>query len=326
MYFLVEICQNPGVLRVLYFVFLLIDILFIVVPISLIIMLLVDFFKATISSDDTAKKSAKMAGKRIISAVLVFCVPWIVNVIMGLLNSAGFQTGYLVCSENARSGNFAYYDQLLKAEEEKEKSEREKTLQQKRQKYEASVKNKEQQTKTLGSGENYDSMASALIGTIEPELGQTDSTKYGAPAGTPWCGYFTTWALKNTEYDGLNLYTDIIEKESNVVNPASPLCSIGTFYNNSNTSFEYSNYYANKFDKQKYTPKKGDIIYFKWGQNWDGEITACPFASDAHIGVVAENNDGNLTVYSGNSSSKVNKTTHYVDDTNIVGYGSWYSE
>ena len=120
MYFLVEICQNPGVLRVLYFVFLLIDILFIVVPISLIIMLLVDFFKATISSDDTAKKSAKMAGKRIISAVLVFCVPWIVNVIMGLLNSAGFQTGYLVCSENARSGNFAYYDQLLKAEEEKD--------------------------------------------------------------------------------------------------------------------------------------------------------------------------------------------------------------
>ena len=63
----------------------------------------------------------KWQEKRIISAVLVFCVPWIVNVIMGLLNSAGFQTGYLVCSENARSGNFAYYDQLLKAEEEKRK-------------------------------------------------------------------------------------------------------------------------------------------------------------------------------------------------------------
>ena len=112
MYFLVETCQNPGVLRVLYFVYLLIDVLFIIVPISLIIILLIDFFKATISSGDTAKKSAKMVGKRIISAVLVFCIPWIVNVIMGLLNSAGLQTEYLACLENAKSGDFTYYDNL----------------------------------------------------------------------------------------------------------------------------------------------------------------------------------------------------------------------
>lgn len=59
MYFLVETCQNPGVLRVLYFVYLLIDVLFIIVPISLIIILLIDFFKATISSGDTAKKVLK---------------------------------------------------------------------------------------------------------------------------------------------------------------------------------------------------------------------------------------------------------------------------
>ena len=105
MYFLIEVCQNPGVLRALYFIDLLINALFVIVPISLIIMLLVDFFRATISNDDTAKKSAKMAGKRIISAVLVFCVPWIVNVLMELLTSAGFQTGYLVYFRTVFAGN-----------------------------------------------------------------------------------------------------------------------------------------------------------------------------------------------------------------------------
>ena len=83
-------------------------------------------------------------------------------------------------------------------------------------------------------------MADALIGNIEGELGNTDSSKYGAPAGTPWCGYFATWALKQTNYDGINLYSDIIEKESKVVNFASALCSMGTFYSNSNLAFEYS--------------------------------------------------------------------------------------
>ncbi|MEE1371069.1 MAG: C39 family peptidase [Bacilli bacterium] len=124
MYFLIEVCQNPGVLRALYFIDLLINALFVIVPISLIIMLLVDFFRATISNDDTAKKSAKMAGKRIISAVLVFCVPWIVNVLMELLTSAGFQTGYLECLENARSGDFAYYDNLYEDEQKRIEQER----------------------------------------------------------------------------------------------------------------------------------------------------------------------------------------------------------
>lgn len=124
MYFLIETCQNPGVLRVLYFIYLLMDVLFVIVPISLIIILLVDFFKATISNGDTAKKSSKMVGKRIISAVLVFCVPWIVNVLMELLTSAGFQTEYLTCLENARSGDFAYYDNLYEDEQKRIEQER----------------------------------------------------------------------------------------------------------------------------------------------------------------------------------------------------------
>ena len=143
MYFLIEVCQNPGILRVLYFVYLLIDALFVIVPISLIIMLLVDFFKAVVSDDDTAKKNSKIAGKRIINAMLIFCVPWIVNVIMMILNSAGFPTGYSVCEANAKSGNFTYYDNLLAAEEAKAKAERTKSLEEKRKQYEAEIAEKE---------------------------------------------------------------------------------------------------------------------------------------------------------------------------------------
>lgn len=61
------------------------------------------------------------------------------------------------------------------------------------------------------------------------------------------------------------------------------------------------------------------------GTRIGGEINACPYASDAHIGIVAANDNGSLTVYSGNSSHKVNTTYHSATDTNIVGYGSWYN-
>ena len=341
MYFLIEVCQNPGILRVLYFVYLLMDALFVIVPISLIIMLLVDFFKAVVSDDDTAKKNSKMAGKRIINAMLIFCVPWIVNVIMMILNSAGFPTGYSVCEANAKSGNFTYYDNLLAAEEAKAKAERTKSLEEKRKQYEAEIAEKErlkaQDESNISSGEEYSSMADALIGNIEGELGNTDSSKYGAPAGTPWCGYFVAWAVLNTEYDGINLYNDIIAKESEKSENsdeqqraaermfACALGSIETFYNNSNLAFEYSDFYANKYEKEKYTPKKGDIIYFKQGQDWDGEANNHSCAEDGHIGIVAANDNGNLTVYSRNSSDKVNTTYHSATDTNIVGYGSWYS-
>lgn len=40
------------------------DALFVIVPISLIIMLLVDFFKAVVSDDDTAKKKFQNGWKK----------------------------------------------------------------------------------------------------------------------------------------------------------------------------------------------------------------------------------------------------------------------
>lgn len=143
MYFLLETCQHPGVLRVLYFVYLLLDIIFIVVPIGLIIMLLIDFSKAVIAGDeDKAKKSTKIVTKRIINAVLIFAMPWIVNLFLELMSYAGITTDYLACMENAKSGNFAYYDELLKEENDKREAERKKELEEKKKRAEEELAEK----------------------------------------------------------------------------------------------------------------------------------------------------------------------------------------
>ena len=116
MYILLEACQHPGVLRVIYFASLILDIVFTVLPIGLIVMLLIDFSKAVIVSDEKTVKGTKIVIQRIINAMIVFCIPWIVSVFMSLLNGAGLGEGYTECLKNARSGNLDYYDKLLEAE------------------------------------------------------------------------------------------------------------------------------------------------------------------------------------------------------------------
>ena len=117
MYILLEACQHPGILRVLYFATLLLDIVFVLVPIGLIVMLMIDFSKAVVSGDEKASKSTKLVGKRILYAILIFSVPWIVNLLMDFLDSAGLHNSYITCLENAKSKNFDYYDELLEIEE-----------------------------------------------------------------------------------------------------------------------------------------------------------------------------------------------------------------
>ena len=62
MYFLLTTCQNPDVLRIIYFVKLLIDVVFVVIPIGLIVLLMVDFAKMVIAGrEDEQKKLFNLA-------------------------------------------------------------------------------------------------------------------------------------------------------------------------------------------------------------------------------------------------------------------------
>ena len=121
MYFLLEVCQHPGVLRVIYFAKIIEEIIFIVVPIGLIVMTMVDFSKAVVSGDPGEQsKKAAIIPKRLLYAFIVFVVPWIVKVVMSVLDQAGVDIGtdYETCLANAKPENFDYYDSLL-ADEEK---------------------------------------------------------------------------------------------------------------------------------------------------------------------------------------------------------------
>ena len=60
-----------------------------VLIIALIVLLIIDLGKAVMAGkEDEIKSAQKLAIKRVVYAVLVFLVPWIVNVAMGLLVNA----------------------------------------------------------------------------------------------------------------------------------------------------------------------------------------------------------------------------------------------
>ena len=60
----------------------------IVIIVALIILLILDFGKAVMAGkEDEIKSAQKLAIKRVVYAVVVFLVPWLVNVAFGLLAS-----------------------------------------------------------------------------------------------------------------------------------------------------------------------------------------------------------------------------------------------
>lgn len=126
MYFLLDACEHPTILRVLYFGMIFKDIIFTIIPIGLVVMLLIDFSKALIAGkEDEQAKSVKLIPKRIIYAVIIFVIPWLVNALMKILESTKLEVvlDYNTCIQNVRDykGNFEHFDNLLKAEEEAER-------------------------------------------------------------------------------------------------------------------------------------------------------------------------------------------------------------
>ncbi|MGM9876438.1 MAG: hypothetical protein ACI310_04330 [Bacilli bacterium] len=101
---IVDACTNPDILRVIYFAKLILDIVKIVIPVGLIIMGMIDFSKSVVTSDEAVqKKNVKLFVKRIIFAVLVFAVPWIVETLIVSLGNLTDGVNFTDCLENAES-------------------------------------------------------------------------------------------------------------------------------------------------------------------------------------------------------------------------------
>lgn len=311
MYILLEACQHPGILRVLYFVTLLLDIVFVLVPIGLIVMLLIDFSKVVISGDEKASKSTKLVGKRILYAVIIFCIPWIVNLFMDFLDSAGLHNSYRTCLENAKSGNFDYYDELLEIEENNNNNNN-------------NIGNTGNSNNT-GSSSMLRLAANSLVNTVRGELGRDNSnSRYGGGTSN-WCGYFASWALKNTTMsNGTTLYSYLSKNGSINIAAASGLWP--AFQGN---RLEYTAFHKGKAYGGSYSPKPGDVVWYQWDGGycrsnygrWNGS-TMC---SD-HVEIVTGVTGNSITSVGGNSGTPglVRERTISLSSEVIIAFGTFY--
>lgn len=93
---LLSICDNIMVLKIFYFIRILIDIVCFVVPIGLIVIISIDFLKNVISGkDDAMKKNLNLVIKRLINAVVLFLVPVIVELVINGIGA--FNVNYKDC-------------------------------------------------------------------------------------------------------------------------------------------------------------------------------------------------------------------------------------
>lgn len=103
-------CGGADILRILKFVFKLLDLVLFIVPIGLIIMIMIDFSKNVIAGkEDEMKKNAGIVVKRLIYCMVIFLVPTIVNFAIGLVSNTGdniiAKASY--CIDYAKKGNLS---------------------------------------------------------------------------------------------------------------------------------------------------------------------------------------------------------------------------
>lgn len=104
--FLSKACGVDGLENVFKYAILVIKIIQIAAPIALIIWGSIDLLKAVIAGDDKKIKEArKPFVQRIISAVLIFLIPWITNFVINSFTTDG--KGWVACyqaASNAKGG------------------------------------------------------------------------------------------------------------------------------------------------------------------------------------------------------------------------------
>ena len=135
-------------------------------------------------------------------------------------------------------------------------------------------------------------MAKDIVDVAIGEIGYAEQgsnrTKYGAlygMNGAAWCHMFVSWCANQA-----GVSTSIVPKTAST--------SVGMDWFKQKGLFRY---------KGKYTPKRGDIVYFKTGRS--------------HVGIVEKVNGNTLHTVEGNSSDKVARRTYPLTHATITGYG-----
>lgn len=183
-------CGPSGVLKVVYFFKLILDFLFILIPIVLIVLLTIDISKAVISGDEgTQKKAIKLGSKRLLYAIIVFCVPYIVSLVNLVLGDLGVD--YSACYYDITLDAIKQLEADEKAEEEAKKAARIEKLkkEQARAKEEAGVQTIINSSDTyLASGSGCDGYVYYENGTFYLPSDSSINGKAGSKGTAPF-GY-----------------------------------------------------------------------------------------------------------------------------------------
>lgn len=135
-------------------------------------------------------------------------------------------------------------------------------------------------------GKDIVDVAIGEIGTREQGRNLTKYGKWYGMNGAAWCHMFVSWCANQA-----GVSTTIVPKTAST--------SAGMAWFKKKGIFRY---------KGKYTPKRGDIVYFKTGRS--------------HVGIVEKVSGSTLHTIEGNTSDKVARRTYPLSHGTITGYGT----
>lgn len=100
------ICQDDTMLKVFGLVKFVLNVICVIVPIVMIVLGTIDLFKAVVASkEEEIKKRQNTLITRLIAGIIVFLVPAIVTLIMGLIGQGGTgKNDWGRCWEKAKTG------------------------------------------------------------------------------------------------------------------------------------------------------------------------------------------------------------------------------
>lgn len=84
-------CSDYGIAYYLFIIKKVLDIIHIVVPMILIIMITIDFVKMVLNPDDPQKKKSKSLFNKFFSAIFIFFVPFVINLLFNLIDGFGVE-------------------------------------------------------------------------------------------------------------------------------------------------------------------------------------------------------------------------------------------
>lgn len=116
---MLDFCTSSDILKILLFIIIIIKYIFLIIPIVLLLMLGIDFFKnITTFKENDMKQNLNIAIKRIIYCGCIFFVPTIVSLVISLIDNSvsNLKDDYQSCISNIN--NIDYYEKLKKLEEE----------------------------------------------------------------------------------------------------------------------------------------------------------------------------------------------------------------